>query len=53
MAAEMDAEKMAFCPKFNALSELCVFSAAFSYPLRHSSNLLDSCASLLKYFTVS
>ena len=53
IAAESDAEKMAFWPKFRAEREVWVLIAAFSYPLRHSSNLLFSCASLLKYLTVS
>mmetsp|Transcript_11562 Transcript_11562/g.28076 ORF Transcript_11562/g.28076 Transcript_11562/m.28076 type:complete len:214 (-) Transcript_11562:2406-3047(-) len=53
MAEEMEAEKMAFCPKLSADSELCVLSAAASYPCRHSSKRRLSCASLLKYFTVS
>mmetsp|Transcript_1612 Transcript_1612/g.6440 ORF Transcript_1612/g.6440 Transcript_1612/m.6440 type:complete len:229 (-) Transcript_1612:822-1508(-) len=53
IAAEMDAEKIAFWPKLSALRLDCVLSAACSYPSRHSSNRALSSFSLLKYFTVS
>ena len=37
IAAERDAEKMAFCPKFNIPSELAIFKFACSTPFKLSS----------------
>ena len=53
IAVESAAEKMAFCPKFNPAKLVAIFKLACSTPFKLSSNLLTSCSSLLKYFTVS
>ena len=47
------AEKMAFCPMFSALSEVCVSDDASCAPFSDSSYRCTSNSSAEKYFTVS
>jgi hypothetical protein len=52
MAEDIDALKMAFCPKFSADNELCVFSAAASlerYKLNLKKQRLETSFSLDRF----